>query len=221
MTQETDFKEFLEEKILKPALELYNKYQNIIIGIVGGIVLVVILAIMTITRLQQTQKRNWEKIAIAQAYLHNKMYSEGFKLLDEIISSSKRAKYSTYAMYTKSTFLFENNDFATAKDLCLKILEVNKPKSIIPHTLYLLGQCYQNLGDSKNAISTYNIFISKYATHYLTPRVYESLAVTYELVGDKENARNVYDKMNILYPGSYWSNLAQQKLNPTLANPTK
>jgi TolA-binding protein len=97
-------------------------------------------------------------------------------------------------------------------DLISKILELKKIKSILPHTLYLLGQCYQNLNDFTNAINTYNNFISKYPNHFLTPRVYESLAITYELAGEKENARNVYDKLNILYPGSYWSNLAQQKL---------
>jgi len=224
MTQQIDFREILEEQILKPAIELYNKYQNIVIGIAGGLVLIIVLSVLTITRLQQTQKRNWEKISIAQSYLHNKMYAEGFKLLDEIINSSKNSKYSAYAMYIKASFLtdeLDNSDYRVAKDLCLKILEINKPKSIIPHTLYLLGQCYQNLGDFTNAINTYNNFISKYSNHFLTPRVYESLAITYELADDKENVRNIYDKMNILYPGSYWSNLAQQKLNPTPAVPSK
>jgi tetratricopeptide (TPR) repeat protein len=220
MAQEVEWKEFFEEQILTPVIKFYNKYQNIILGVLGAIVLIIVFTIITITRLQQTQKRNWEKISLAQSYIYNKMYVEGFKLLDEIINTSKNSKYSAYAMYIKASFLtdeLDNSDYATAKDLCLKILELKKPKTLLPHTLYLLGQCYQNLGDFTNAVKTYNEFISKYPNHFLTPRVYESLAITYDLAGDKENVKNIYDKINILYPGSYWSSIAQKKLNPTIS----
>lgn len=212
-TQQQDFQEILQKEVLQPLLNFYNKYQNIIIAIAGSLLLITVLAVITITRTNQIQKRNWEKIAMAQAYLYQKMYNEGFKLLDEIISTSKNSQYTSYALYTKATFLINNGDFATGKELCTKILEIKKSKSLIPHTLYLLGLCYQNLADTKNAIGTYNDFISKYPSHYLTPRVYESLALVYQSIGDIENAKNTYDKLNILYPGSYWSALAQKKLS--------
>ncbi len=198
--------------IYKPIVDFYKKYQNWILGIVSGCTLIIVLTIIVVVRLKQTQHRAWEKISVAQGYFYQKNFNEGYKFLDEVINNYRNTKYAGYAMYLKATTLYDNKDFVATKELCKKIIQLKKPKVVQPFAMYLLGQSYQNLAEFNSAIEVYNKIIKTFPNHFIVPKVYESLANVYLLVGDTENAKNVFDKMNILYPASYWSNIAQKNL---------
>ncbi|MFN3550839.1 MAG: tetratricopeptide repeat protein, partial [Endomicrobiia bacterium] len=123
-----------------------------------------------------------------------------------------KSKYAGYALYLKANFLYEKGDFQQAKEVCLNFLNFKKPKTFILPMMYILAQCFLNLNNFDEAIKIYNEIIQKYPEHYLIARIYESLAICYELKGDIQSSKQIYERMNILYPGSYWAEIAQQKL---------
>lgn len=199
--------------LLKPILRFYSKYRNWIIGIGTGLGLVILLVVIVVIRLQQTRQYALQRLLIAEGYLYQKNFNEGYKILDELISHYKNSKYAGYAMYIKASYLYENKDFTSAKSMCQQILQINKPKTVIIPTMYILGLCYMNLLDFNNAIDIFNKIVQKFTDSFYTPRVYEVLALCYEHIGDIQSAKAVYEKMNVLYPGSYWSDIAQRKLS--------
>lgn len=198
--------------IISNLKQQYLKYKNWIISIVSAVVVTIIVIIFVVSRLQQTKQYFAQRIALAEGYLYQKNFTEAYKILDEIAQHYKNSKYAGYAMYLKASSLYENKDYVSAKQICLDILKIKKPKTIIVPTMYMLGLCYMSLFDFNNAITVFNEIVQKYADSYYTPRVYEILALCYEMMNDIQNAKSVYEKMNILFPNSYWSNIAQQKL---------
>ena len=200
------------EILLKPFKDFYFKYKNWILGVTVIVVLVVSLSVLTVVRLKQTRKYVFERISMAEGYLYQKNFTEGYKILDEIITRYKNSKYGGYAMYIKASYLYENGDYNSALQICKDILKIKKPKSVIVPASYMLGICYMSVKDYDNAIKVFKEITEKFADSFYTPRVYEVLAMCYEIVGNNSEALKIYEKMNTLYPNTYWSDLAQKKL---------
>ncbi|MCX7941002.1 MAG: tetratricopeptide repeat protein [Endomicrobia bacterium] len=201
------------KEIFSKIFQFYNKHKNWIIGISATLGIIIAITIIFVIRTRQTREYVHQQIALSEGYLYRQNYVEAYKILDNIITHYKNTRYATYAMYLKANSLFENKEFNVAKDLCVQILKIRKPKTIITPSMYLLGQCYLALGNYEEAIKVFNEIIQNYANHFYSARVYESLAICYELKGDTTSAKSIYEKMNVLYPGSYWSQLAQQKIS--------
>ena len=207
-----DFETFLDLIKNSKIKDFYEKYKNWIISVGFSLILISFLVIVVMMKLHQTKVRAEEKIAVAESYFYTGRFDDGMRLLDEIINTYKNTKYFSYAMYLKANFLYEHKNFEQAKKICLEILSFKKTKNIIVPTMYILAQCYQNLNNFDEAIKVFNDIVKEFPDHYLTPRVYESLGFCYELKGDLQKAKEVYERMNILYPGTYWASIAQQKL---------
>ncbi len=200
------------QRILDLIKEFYEKYRNWILSISVVVGIIIFVSLATIIKIKQTKARAQEKIATVESLIYQNRKEDALKILDEIISGYKKPKYKGYAMYLKANFLYEEGNFQQAKEVCLNFLNLKKPKAFILPIMYILAQCYLSLNDFDEAIKIYNEIIQKYPEHYLTARVYESLAICYEFKGDIQNAKQIYERMNILYPGSYWSEISQQKL---------
>ena len=201
------------EFFLQLIKNFYKKYKNWIIGIASVLLITVLLAVIIIFRMKHAKEYVSQRLLFAESFLYQRNFDEANKILDEIINNYKNSKYAGYAMYLKANVLYDNKDFVQAKQVCIDFLKIRKPKYVVVPMLYILGHCYLALNDFDNAIEIFNEITQKYVEHFYTPRVYESLALCYELKGDLQSARNVYEKMNVLYPNSYWSEIAQQKLN--------
>jgi len=201
------------EFFLQLIKNFYKKYKNWIIGIASVLLITVLLAVIIIFRMKHAKEYVSQRLLFAESFLYQRNFNEANKILDEIINNYKNSKYAGYAMYLKANVLYDNKDFVQAKQVCIDFLKIRKPKYVVVPMLYILGHCYLALNDFDNAIEIFNEITQKYVEHFYTPRVYESLALCYELKGDFQSARNVYEKMNVLYPNSYWSEIAQQKLN--------
>lgn len=206
-------KDIVLETLQKLVVEFYNKYKNWIIGITSSVGIVTLLIIIFFVRMKQTKEYVQNQIVISESYLYQKNFVEAYKILDNIITHYKKTKYAGYAMYLKAKSLYDNQDFESSIKLCTEILKFKKPKSVVVPTMYLLGQSYVAVNNYDDAIKVYNEIITNYPNHFYTARVYESLALCYELKGDTKSAKTIYEKMNLLYPGTYWSEIAQQKIS--------
>lgn len=207
MEQKLSFEVFLE-----PLKNLFQKYKNLIISISTLVGVIIFVLVLILVRIKKADEYFNQKILLAENSFYSKKFEEGYKILDEIISNYKNTKYAAFAMYLKAVYLYDAKDFDTVKNLCLDILKIKKPKSIIVPTMYILGLSYFNLHNFNEAIKVFDEVIKKYPDHFYTPRIYETMAMCYEAVGDLQNAKAVYEKMNVLYPGSYWSNISQGKI---------
>ncbi|MCX7957006.1 MAG: tetratricopeptide repeat protein [Endomicrobia bacterium] len=199
--------------LLVPIQEFFKKHKNLLIIIFSSLAAVVFLVLIIVMRINKNRENFFQKITLAENYLYYKKTEDAFKILDELISLYGKSKFNSYAMYLKAVYLYEQKDFSKTLELCNRILEINKPKTLIVPTMYIKAMCNLNIGKIEDTINILNNIILKYPNHFYIPRVYESLLLCYELTGNKEKAKSIYEKINILYPGSYWSNLLQQKMS--------
>lgn len=78
--------------------------------------------------------------------------------------------------------------------------------------LYWLGTAQLGLGKNGEAIKSYQELSDKYPACELAPEAMFKTGEIYEKMGNKEQARRIYQELVSLYPFSKYANLAEEKL---------
>ncbi|MDI6640787.1 MAG: tetratricopeptide repeat protein, partial [Elusimicrobiota bacterium] len=174
------------------------------------------LGIYFYIRYTGVKKSAWDKISIAQGYAHQGMTNQSIQLLDDIISKFGNSDIGQQARLTKADICFKTKNYNLAAQIYQQVIDGKKggrTKNIIPFAYAQLGATKENLGDYQGAISTYNEFIVKFPEHFLVPRIYDSLARVYLVTGSSEQAKQTYEKLVTLYPGTYWAQQVQRNFS--------
>ena len=162
----------------------------------------------------QVRKQTWDKLAIAEGYVFNNLNDQALQVLNDILAKSGNTdiKSNQYAKLLKSDTLYKMKDYKQSADLYSQIIRTNKPKIILPFAYAGLGYSKENLGDYSGSISAYRDFLEKFPDHYYTARIYESLARVYFLSGAIPEAKQTYEKIITLYPGTSWQQNASRRI---------
>ena len=207
------------QKQLKEYLNLIIKWLGphwqTIASVAGVVIVFSGLAIYFITHYKNIQRLTYEKLSIALGYAQHGMTDQSIQILDDIINKFSNQQIAQQARFIKANICFQTKNYNLAKSLYQDIINLKKPKILIPYAYSALGATKENLGDFKGAIETYQEFLNKFPEHYLAPRIYDSLARVYFVTGEREKAKEIYEKLITLYPGTYWSNQAQKLFGST------
>ncbi len=212
--EKSEYQKQLEE-YLKILIKWIGPHWQTIASITGVIIIFGGLAIYFVYHYRTIQKLTWEKLSIAQGYAQHNMADQAIQILDDIITRYSNSEIAQHARILKANICFQTRNYNLAKSLYQEIINIKKPKIILPQAYAGLGAVKENLGDFKGAIETYNEFLGKFPEHYLAPRIYDSLARVYFVTGEREKAKETYEKLITLYPGTYWSNQAQKLFSST------
>jgi tetratricopeptide (TPR) repeat protein len=198
------------ERIIKELTERFGPVWQTY-ATAGGIVIVLgALSLYFISSYNETKRSCWEKISMAQGYAYQGMTNQGIQILDDVINKYSNSGLAQYARLNKANILYDTKNYNLATNVYQEIITAGKQKSIIPFAYAGVGQSKENLADYAGAESVYREEIEKYPEHFITPRIYDSLARVYLLTGRIEDAKQAYEKLATLYPGTYWSNVAQK-----------
>lgn len=172
----------------------------------AGIIIVFgALGIYFISNYNTTKKLSWEKISYAQGYASQGMTAQAMQILDDVISKYSNSDVGQYAKFAKADISFRAKNYNVAAGLYQEMINNNKSKDIILFAYSGLGYSKENMGDYQGAIASYKGFLEKYPNHYLAARIYDSLARVYLISGSSQLAKETYEKLMTLFPGTYWS----------------
>ena len=188
------------ENIVTKILAFFNKYQNIIYGIIIG-VLVIVLAILAFNRFY-VQKKNAEATAQIQQPIHwlsqgdtasLKKALEGDGENDgflDIASGYKLSKTSNTANYYAGLTYLKLGQ----KDEAMEYLKKFKKKEdVLWYACQAtIGDLYDEQGDESNAISYYEKAV-KGKDPFFTPIALFKLGQMYERKGDWKKALDAYE----------------------------
>lgn len=189
--------------------KLGPKWQTYATG-AGLVLLFGVLAIYFFSSYNETKKSYWEKISMAQGYAFQGMTNQALQILDDVITKYPTSVIAQYARLNKGNILFDTKNYNLAVTVYQEVINTGKQKAILPFAYAGLGQSKENLMDYTGAEAVYKEGIVKYPEHFITPRIYDSLARVYIFMGKIEEAKQTYEKLATLYPGTYWSGAAQK-----------
>lgn len=215
----TDFFSASEiQKLLEKAVKWSQTRWQTLASAAGVIVVFGLLGIYFISNYTAAKKLSWEKISYAQGYASQGMTAQALQMLDDIISKYPGSDVGQHARFAKADILFKARTYNTSASVYQEIINVNKSINLIPFAYAGLGYSKENMGDYQGAITAYKGFIEKYPNHFLAARIYDSLARVYLISGSAQSAKEMYEKLLTLYPGTYWSAQVQKNFAPPSQN---
>jgi tetratricopeptide (TPR) repeat protein len=90
---------------------------------------------------------------------------------------------------------------------------------ILPFILASMGAAQEDQGDFNAAVATYKRLLAEFPDHFLTTKAYESLARSYELSKNPDAAKEIYEKIITMFPGTIWSEKARLRYQTLAPNP--
>ena len=216
------------ENIVTKILAFFNKYQNIIYGIIIG-VLVIVLAILAFNRFY-VQKKNAEATAQIQQPIHwlsqgdtasLKKALEGDGENDgflDIASGYKLSKTSNTANYYAGLTYLKPGQ----KDEAMEYLKKFKKKEdVLWYACQAtIGDLYDEQGDESNAISYYEKAV-KGKDPFFTPIALFKLGQMYERKGDWKKALDAYETIEKDFYTEYNKMSVAQYVERAKANASK
>ncbi|MEW6040285.1 MAG: tetratricopeptide repeat protein [Elusimicrobiota bacterium] len=198
------------KKIINNLNEKFGNVWQTYVTIAGILILSVALVIYFINSYSQTKKGYWEKISMAQGYAFQGMTNQSIQILDDVIIKYSNSEIAQHARLSKANISFDTKNYNLAAKVYQEVINTGKQKSIIPFAYIGLGQSKENLMDFQGAETVYKEAIEKFPEHFIAPRIYDSLARVYLLMNKLDEAKLVYERLVTLYPGTYWSSIAQR-----------
>lgn len=211
----------LEKSFEAVVLSAYNwvqKNRQLAATAAGVLVAVSFIVYFSVSRHSMGVIRASEKFSSAQGMYSQGMTDRAKDLFGEVIAQYPSSAPATHARMLLAEIKLSEGDSGGAHLLSRAVYERGKPRTLRPFGLYLSVLALDEKGDSAAAIAEAEFFAGKYPDHFLTPRVYEKLGLIYEksaLVAKiaPDDARRIYERMAVLYPGSSWSARAAARIS--------
>lgn len=201
------------EEILVKAVRWIKSNKQLFFTVAGTLAAIVILGILIHTRYQAVLARAADKFSAAQGMYSQGMGEQSERLLREVIVQYPRSSSASQSRLLLSEILLNQKRFEEAVQLSREVYEKGKPSSLRPFALNIVISALVESGSFQEALANCNLFIEKYPEHFLTPRIYGMIAFAYESQGMLTEAKQTYEKIITLYPGSTWAEKARINLN--------
>ncbi len=185
----------------------FQKYQNYILGAVGAILLIVILAWGYQKYIKIPREREAEsQMFMAEQYFAQDSFKVALEGIDQypgflaIIDDYKGTKAANLAYYYAGVCYANLGQWDNAIDY----LDKFKTEDLyLGSTKYgLMGDAYMQLGDTENAIKYYKKSADEYPNHLTTPIYLKKLGLAYESLGQYKKALKAYEDIYYNYPAS-------------------
>lgn len=212
-----DIKKDPLQEWLKAALEWVALNRQTFFSVVGTIAVALVVVGFMLANFKNLQKQGWEKYGMGQNWVYANKPDNALNFFNEVINDYGRTPAAIHALLAKGDVLHRQGKYAEAIQSYQECLNRNPEKIILPFVLSALGVAQEDSGDYAAAASTYKQFLAEYPDHYLASKMYESLARSYEAVKNPDSAKEIYEKIITMFPGTPWAEKARiryQTLSP-------
>ena len=186
----------------------FEKYQNYVIGVIAGILLLVGLFFVYKYLYQEPR----EKEALQELYKAQQQFEkdsfalaldnpgEGYKGFIDIADDYKRTKAGNLANYYAGICYLNLGKFEAS---AAYLEDFKSAGSVTPILKYgTLGDVYSELEDMDKAKKAYEKAVSRDENDYLTPYYLRKLGLLYRATNDKEKSLEVFERIIADFPNS-------------------
>jgi tetratricopeptide (TPR) repeat protein len=154
----------------------------------------------------------WGKFALANSLAYSGRPDQAAELVKKLEEEHPGTLAAGHAALLAGDILFQQGKFKEAAAAFRGLAERTADKTLLPLALADTGITLESSGECKEAVSTEQTFLDAYQDHFLAPQVHASMARCLGALGDAEKAKAAYERIVFLYPDSYWSEWAKNKL---------
>jgi tetratricopeptide (TPR) repeat protein len=176
-----------------------------------GLVAALLVGVGFYTRHLAAKEEAWSKLAVATSYAYMGRGPEALKQVEALGSEHAASSASQYGMLLTGDLLYDQGNYPAAADSYRKVAERNADAHLLPLALAGLTLSLEAGGDCKTASGDSQRFLDSYQDHYLAPQVHASMARCLIALGERDRAKATFERMEFLYPNSYWSEWAKAR----------
>lgn len=177
-----------------------------------SVIVVALIIVFVYARIQMVNTAASDKLNIATKFISTGNLDQGLTLIDDVINTYGNTPSAYRAIIVKASNLIFQKKYDEAEAILKTYIEKAKPETVKPIGYPLLISVYDNNDKVEQAISVSREFLSKYSNNYLAPSVMENLARLYSLSGNDEEAKQIYKDITEKFPGTVYSERAEDKL---------
>ncbi len=203
------------------ALEWINHNRQTALGLIVLAAAAAVLILVFSYNASKTAQNAQKELFIAQQVAQGGRLDAGLKQLNEVENKYSSKPEADFAIYSKGDIYFAQGQYKEAAAEYEKILKRQNHRDLLPYAAYALAKTYQAMGDYDTAIIKLKDFIAAWSDHYLCGQAYISLAHIYSSKGDFNAAKEVYEKITVLFPDTGWAEQAKIKLSVLPNNQNK
>ena len=200
-----------------------NPLQNIVLGAVDyykenksnvsvGFVILLVIGLFVGMALRNRSKETDQASKIftfAQNDFDRFNYKEAIKKLNDIEKKFAHTKIMPHALYFKGLSYQKQGKLDEALKSLTKCIDEHPKSTIISLARLSLAAVHEELGNYEQALSQYG-FIED--NDYLKPESLAGIARIYENTGKREEALDIYKRMQSHYINTFWGNFAENRL---------
>ncbi|HAH06608.1 MAG TPA: hypothetical protein DCM05_08795 [Elusimicrobia bacterium] len=158
------------------------------------------------------REESWSKFALAQSLAYSGRPDQAAELVKKLAEEHPGTLAAGHGALLGGDILFQQGKYDEAAAAFRALAERTSDKTLLPLALADTGLSLESGGKCPDAVSTEQTFLDSYQDHFLAPQVHASMARCLTTLGDKEKAKAAYERIVFLYPDSYWSEWAKNKL---------
>lgn len=184
--------------------------QQALWGGLGAAAVVLAVAAFFVRR-HQTREEAWSALAAATTYAYSGQTDAALGQVKAVADAHAGSAAAGYARLLAGDVNFQQNKFKEAAAAYQEVLDQPGNAAAVPMALSGLALSQEGAGDCPAAASAAQRFLDSHQDHYLAPQTHAVLARCLAKQEKTEEAKSAFQRIEILYPGTYWETWAKAR----------
>ncbi|MBN2093680.1 tetratricopeptide repeat protein [candidate division KSB1 bacterium] len=206
-------KKVKEDKLVTTYLKImdyYEMYQKYILGGVAAIIVIILLVVMVSSNRREAEIKASGELAAARMQLSNMNLDAAADSLEKLVTRYDGTNSAGVgSFYLANTYFLQKKTELAQKYFEEYLSDYASDPMLSSSALAGLAACHEEKKDYKKAAELYEDAVEKYPSVFNAAEKLMNAARCYNLAGNKENAKRIYQKVIDKYANSGLKNDAE------------
>ncbi len=200
-------REIKEDKLVTytyKVTDFLNKNTKLVTGVVIGLALVALIAVMMVRSKKQAEQMASAKMAEAMIYYDQMNYDKAIPIFKDIIDKYDGTHSAGFATFYLANSYFNKKEYDKAITYYKKYLhDYGDDDLMASSSLSGIASCLDAQGKTEAAAKKFEEAARKYPKVFSAPDNLFNAALAYQKLGKKEEAKRILKEIKTKYPKTY------------------
>lgn len=160
-------------------------------------------------RSAKVKEDSWARLSAATLYAQSGYADASLDQIKALTEIHPGTPAAGYARLLAGDILFQQGKFKESEQAYEAALAQANPPALAPMSLSSLALAQEGAGEYSAAAGTAQRFLNAHQDHFLAPLTHAVLARCLAAEGKTKEAKETFQRIEILYPGTYWETWAK------------
>lgn len=177
-------------------------------GAIGAVAVIAGTAAFFV-RSAKVKEDSWARLSAATLYAQSGYADASLDQIKALTETHPGTPAAGYARLLAGDILFQQGKFKEAQQAFEAALAQSNPPALAPMSLSSLALAQEGAGEFAAAAGTAQRFLDSHQDHFLAPLTHAVLARSLAAQGKEKESKETFQRIEILYPGTYWEGWAK------------